>query len=302
MTEWNDEVIQPTPINSKQHPNSLDMPHVYKKAMAELARPYPSIKLPDWTGFNSVVGGFREKEFSILCGGTGVGKTTFLANVSAQLLRAGVRHYVASVETGHTDYMKRVISALAHEDLNTGDSVAPVRLHEINDKYGSLFLQKDLIQFALYDNRVSIKELLADTKHMVEKKGCRIAMYDNLNFFMEVTKSSDSVVEMDRVIHDSIIFAKTTPVHSIMVMHPKKTENGRVENEFEIKGSSTAVQEAHNIFLLNRPTADAIKDRTSHPLDRELKICKMRRRGRWAGYTLTFKCQGSTYFEGLQAQ
>lgn len=291
------------PKQSKQTllnaPAVLDMPATYREAMRELARPYPSIKLTDWTGFNAVFGGFRTREYTILCGATGIGKTTFLANLSGQLLKGGVKHGVFSVETGHTDYMKRMISAVVHEDLNTGDPVPEARLREINEQYGEIFL-KDLIEFSLYDNRVPIEQLISDIKYFVQQKGCKIVMLDNLNFFMDVTKANDAIFEMDRVTHELIILCKQIDVHIVMVMHPKKTDGARVENEFDIKGSSTAVQEAHNIFLLNRPTPESLKDGTRHPMDRELKISKMRRRGKYAGYTLTFKCRGSTYFEGLQ--
>lgn len=283
--------LKPTP--------RLNMPETYQQAMRELARPHPSIKLVDWTGFNQVFGGFRTREYTILCGATGVGKTTFLANLSGQLIKSGVKHGVFSVETGHTDYMKRMISAVVHEDLNTGDPVPAERLQEINQKYGDKFLE-NLIEFSLYEDRVPIHQLVHDIKHFVKDHGCKIVMLDNLNFFLEVTKATDSLVEMDRVTHELILLCKQIDVHIVMVMHPKKTEGARVENEFDIKGSSTAVQEAHNIFLLNRPTPEALKDGSRHPMDRELKISKMRRRGKYSGYTLTFKCQGSTYFEGFQ--
>ena len=100
---------------------------------------------------------------------------------------------------------------------------------------------------------------------------------------------------MDRVIHELILFCKRVDVHIIMVMHPKKTEGGRVVSEFDIKGSSTAVQEAHNIFLFNR--ARATKDGLVTPSDRELTLNKMRRRGSHVGKTLIFGSTGTRYEE-----
>jgi hypothetical protein len=71
-----------------------------------------------------------------------------------------------------------------------------------------------------------------------------------------------------------------------MVMHPKKTVDSRIESEFDIKGSSTAVQEAHNVFLWNRPNKKDLETNFRHPSDRELKIAKMRRRGKYVGKTI----------------
>ena len=84
-------------------------------------------------------------------------------------------------------------------------------------------------------------------------------------------------------------------MHVIMVMHPKKTEGGRIVSEFDIKGSSTAVQEAHNVFLFNK--ARATKDGLVTKLDREITLNKMRRRGSHVGKTLIFGSVGTRYEE-----
>lgn len=278
-----------------QEPKALNMREVYKAAILEIGKPYPSIQLRDWPMWNTMIGGFRMREFSILCGSTGAGKTTFLANLSAQLLKQKTKHFVMSVETGHTDFMKRVMSVLAGRDLNTGDPVPAdviAKIHAQNAEH----LESDTIEFSLYDNRVPVEQLMHDIKVMVAK-GCKIAMLDNLNFFMEVTKSSDQIVEMDRVVHELIIFCKQVDVHIIMVMHPKKTMNTRVESEFDIKGSSTAVQEAHNIFLFNRPKPDDVSNGERDQFQRELMLAKMRRRGKYVGKTIIFDSLDTKYIE-----
>lgn len=274
--------------------SALDMQDVYLQAIDELARPFPSIKLDTWPKWSYATGGFRPREFTILCGATGTGKTTFLANISAQLLRQNVRHFVMSVETGHTDYMKRILSVLDGSDLNTGDPVSVDKLSRIHVENEELILQ-NAIKFSIYENRVSVEQLIADVRHMVEIERCKLAMIDNLNFFLEVTRSSDQIVEMDRVIHELIIFCKQVDVHMIMVMHPRKTQDGRVVSEFDIKGSSTAVQEAHNVFLFNRPKQDIQNSTVS--TDRELTLAKMRRRGSHVGRTLVFSSTGTRYEE-----
>lgn len=280
-------------------PYALNMRDVYLQAIEELAKPYPSVPLNDWPTFTKMTGGFRTREFSILCGATGSGKTTFLANLSAQLLKQQVKHFVMSVETGHTDFMKRIISVYAGEDVNTGEPVSAdklARIHTQNAKY----LESDCIEFSLYEDRVSVDQLLADLRYMVEVKKCKIAMIDNLNFFLEVKKSSDSILEMDRVIHELIIFCKQADVHVIMVMHPRKggdSRDTRILSEFEIKGSSTAVQEAHNVFLFNRPSQEALDAETRHWTDRELLLRKMRRRGMYSGTTILLKNNSTRYSE-----
>lgn len=278
-------------------PHALNMREVYLEALRELAKPYPAIKLDDWPTFSTMTGGFRKREFTILCGATGSGKTTLLSNWSAMLLKQGVKHFVMSVETGHTDFMKRVISVLSGVDLNTGDPV-PVEtlqaIHEANAHH----LEADTIEFSLYEDRIPVEQLKADILWMQKNRGCSIVFIDNLNFFMEVTRSADTIIEMDRVIHELIILCKQVDVHLVMVMHPKKNEKGsRLTSEFDIKGSSTAVQEAHNVLLFNRPDHALIESGDRSPQDREITIQKMRRRGVHTGKTIILSNQGTRYIE-----
>lgn len=265
-------------------PNAKQVRSLYTDALKELAFPFPSTHVSRMPQFSKIIGGFRAKEFSIFCGATGSGKTTFCANLSRSFIEDKIPHFVASVETGHTDFIKRVISAMADEDWNTGDPVPQSELERFNKIHLDKF--RDAGQFlSLYDNRFKVEVLMSDIAWMVKEHGIKIAIIDNLNFFLEVTRSSDQIVEMDRVIHELIIFCKQVDVHVIMIMHPRKTDGGRVESEFDVKGSSTAVQEAHNIFLFNRLADPATEE---EKLMRELKIAKMRRRGKAVGCKVEF--------------
>jgi twinkle protein len=289
---------KPNYIPEDHAPHAQSVRDNYEPATRELLMPFPSTPIASWPRFTKLTGGFRPREFSILCGATGVGKTTCIANLSASLIEQRVPHFVASVETGRLDFVKRVMSAMAKEDFNTGDPVEVSRLKEFNARSGNHFMTESL-WLSLYENRFSVGTLMADIAWMVEKHGIKVAFIDNLNFFLEITSAANAVIEMDRVIHELIIFCKNIDVHVVMVMHPKKTEGGRVESEFDIKGSSTAVQEAHNVFLFNRAGEDLVKQGFCGPGDRELKIAKMRRKGRASGCRLVLKTlAGVTYVEG----
>lgn len=289
-------IVAPKPITDPQFKGIRE---VYVETLEQLATEYPAMKLPDWAAFNYMTGGFRVKEFSVFCGSTGAGKTTFLANLSAQLLKQRVKHFVMSVETGRHDYLRRIMSVLSGEDWNTGEAVPVEKLHAFDQLHGGVF-NTDLIEFSLYEDRFSVEQLIHDIEFMVAR-GCKLAFVDNLNFFMEVTRAADAVVEMDRVIHELIMFCKRTDVHVVMVMHPNKGsgKNGstRVETEFDIKGSSTAVQEAQNVFLWNRPKPEDVESGKRLYTDRELKLTKMRRRGIRQGSVLVFGSNGTSYVE-----
>lgn len=277
-------------------PHAIGTSDIYYNAAKELLLPFPSTKLMTFPTLSRITGGLRPREFTILCGATGIGKTTLNACFSESLMRQGVPHFVASVETGETDFLKRVMSAFMGEDWNTGDPIPEEKLKLFNAQYLHL-IQSDVLQLSLYQNRFSVETLMSDIAWMVKHKGVKVAIVDNLNFFMEVTRASDQIVEMDRVIHELIIFCKQVDVHVIMVMHPKKTEDGRVESEFDIKGSSTAVQEAHNVLLFNRVGQDLIEAGSAVDGDREIMIAKMRRRGRAVGSRIVLKTIAGVKYE-----
>lgn len=290
--EWERYIIEEPQFESNRE--------VYSRAAQELLVPFPSVELKSFPKLSKITGGFRPREFSILCGATGIGKTTLLANLSRSLILDRVPHFVASVETGRTDFFKRVMASLSGEDWNLGDAIPLEKLKAFHLEH-SKWLREEIFYLSLYENRFSVETLMSDIAWMVRNKAVKIAMIDNLNFFMDVRRSADQVIEMDRVIHELIIFCKQVDVHIVMVMHPKKTDGGRVESEFDVKGSSTAVQEAHNVFLFNRPHPDLIESGTATKNDREFKIAKMRRRGKYVGSRLIFECgDGVSYREGAR--
>jgi replicative DNA helicase len=270
-----------------------------QQAVADLLEPVPAVKLEDFPKLNYITGGFRPKEFTILCGATGTGKTTLLANISNSLISQEIPHFVASVETGRHDFIRRIISARVGQDWNTGDAVPLEKIKSYLSESEIQRLKKSRLYLSLYENRFTVEQLIHDIEYMVTTHGVKIAMIDNLNFFMEVRRSSDALVEMDRVIHELIMFCKRCDVHVIMVMHPKKTDGGRVDSEFDIKGSSTSVQEAQNVILFNRPSEKLISEGLASYGDREITISKMRRRGSSVGSKLVLESlEGVCYREG----
>jgi len=233
-------------------PNFNSIGSLYSEAIKELTTPPEAVRLPRSPLLDDMLGGLRPHEFSILCGSTGAGKTTLLANLAVEFMMQGTEQYIASVETGHVDFIKRMISAHAQKDWNTGDPIPEKIISNYSEQFMKLFMNQKSI-LALYDNRIGVEILMKEIEYAYENFGTKVCMLDNLNFFLDVKSSKDQIVEMDRVTHEFIMFCKRMPIHMIMVMHPKKTESGRVLNEFDIKGSSTAVQEAHNVLLFNRP-------------------------------------------------
>jgi replicative DNA helicase len=277
---------------------SLDFLHiseVWAKAKKELVSPPRGVPLTWWPRLNEMVGGLRPNELTLLCAPTGAGKTQLLANISAQLLVGKEPHFIAPVETGDSDFVIRVVSCLEKQDLNMGEAISLDSLKVLDAKYSNLFIQKLFI--SNHDNRVEIEEMINILKFMRQVHGITVAILDNLNFFLKVVSSAMEKAEMDNAIHEFVILAKQIPIHIILVTHPKKTDDGRVVSEFDIKGSSTAVQESSNVVLFNRPPQKAIVDGRHLCTDRELVFRKIRRRGIHVGKPIWFAFENGRYLE-----
>lgn len=269
---------------------------VYVGAIEEVVNPSIGIKLERWRQFSEIFGGFRPNEYTIVCGATGAGKTAWCSNVSSQLLVAKKRHFVLSVENGENDYFRRVISNIMGKDINRGERV-PEHIFPKIEKVIDEHCADDNMFLSIHDNRIPVDQLIIELRYAAEALKCEIAFIDNLNFLLDVKRAQDSLVEMDRVTHELISFCKQTKLHIVMIMHPRKTDGGRVESEFDIKGSSTAVQEAHNILLLNRPRQVDLESGAYLKTDRELTFQKLRKRGFRQGERVWFSCEEGVYHE-----
>lgn len=266
-------------------------------AYERLLKPTPSVRFKNFPQLDLCLGGLRPREYTIFCGSTGAGKTSMLAALAVDLAMQKIPLYVASVETGPVDFINRMMSCLVKENWNLGEQIPLSKIEEFRINYPDF--ENIPLYLSRYEDRVSNDQLLGDIKRAVDDHGVKIAMLDNLNFFMEVTNKADSIIEMDRVVHEAIIFCKQVDVHLIVVMHPRKTETHRVENEFDVKGSSTAVQEAHNILLWNWPNKKLAEENPDRYRNfRELKIAKCRRIGKYVGQSITiYSPDGVSFLE-----
>lgn len=253
-----------------------------EKALTQILNPEIGPKLPWMPKFSEYLGGMRPHEVTLLCAGTGTGKTALLASITAQLIEQGIPVFAAPVETGDVDFLIRVISALAHKDLNLGEPWNPDVLKPFVMKQIDRLSQSNLF-IAHYDNRVKIEELKEVLEFAHRSHRIQVAILDNLNFFLEVVATTMEKAEMDFAIHELVMFSKRFPMHTLLVVHPKKTENGRVLSEFDIKGSSTSVQECANVLLFNRIDEKERLENNFKTSDREFVFRKIRKRGMHVG-------------------
>lgn len=269
---------------------------VFNEACLEIVTPPIGVLIPEWKTFTQYTGGLRMHEFTIFCGATGAGKTQFLANLLVHLTKQGIKCFAAPVETGSTDLARRMISVVCKRDVNTGEAL-PIQTFSKSLGANSEIMEN--IYFSTHDNRVEIEEMIQTLKFMSEVHNVKVAVLDNLNFFLKPTKSSETMLEMDEAVHKFVMLAKKIPIHIFLVMHPRKTDGGKIKSEFDIKGSSTAVQEASNILLMNRLDEDEFSDDPNglNKFCREFSFKKIRKRGFYVNELFYMRYVGGAYVE-----
>lgn len=266
----------------------------------ELLNPPEGILLPFWPSFNHLVGGLRMHELSLLTSGTGTGKTTFLANLAVQAVTVGVGCYVASVEIGAKAFGLAMGSVVLGRDFNTGERFKEEDWDQF-ERSGIGALKAAPVCFGRHDDRVAPEQLSAEIREAHEKDRIGIAILDNLQFFSRIVSQENERSEQDRVIRNFVRIVKDIPVHVFLIVHARKgsgkVDNQRVEELADLKGSKTIVDEAWNVFALNRPKAADITDKRANPTDRELLLLKLRRRGRNVGKAIPLYFDNGQYSE-----
>lgn len=275
--------------------NTISSEQVFGDAFSFIQNPPKGFQIPEWKIFSEMIGGLREKEFTIFCGATGSGKTQFLATLARNISLQEKKVFVASVETGAIDFAVRVLSAHAGYDFNAGEKFPIDAIRKIVSST-ELDLQKFInnMIFSKHENRVDVQEMIETLKYMHDMNGIEYAILDNINFFLKPTSANNALLEMDSAVHEFVMLAKEIPIHLFLVMHPRKTEDGKVKSEFDIKGSSTAVQEATNVLLMNRMNDSEIN---YSPLKREFIFVKIRKRGYNVGKKFYMEYNGGRYVE-----
>lgn len=255
---------------------------VLHKATCEILEPPLGVPLSGWDTFNKFTGGLRPYEFSIFCGATGSGKSTWLANLTAKLIMQDQKVFVAPIEIGEVDFVKMVLSVLGKADFISGEIIdqdTKSKLHYVLKSYTDL-IERNLV-VTTYNSRVDIDEFIELMKFVNDTHKANVSICDNLNFMLKPTRGNDQTIEMDETIHKFVQCVKIIPMHIFLVMHPRKTEGGKILSEFDIKGSSTAVQEATNVLLMNRLTEDEQENFGLTWYDREFVFKKLRKRGKY---------------------
>uniref|UniRef100_A0A915AV93 SF4 helicase domain-containing protein n=2 Tax=Parascaris univalens TaxID=6257 RepID=A0A915AV93_PARUN len=215
--------------------------------------------IAQWKRFdvlNKYLSGFRPGELTVLTGGTGFGKTTFLCEYSLDLLSQGVRTLFCSFEMPDEKILKWMLVQYAALPLYRVEHHPSVEmwLDRFERTKGDLVIMK-VDEF----RDKTISQIAAAIKSQVIAGGIQHVVIDNLQFLIGLATMSDEKAnalerfnQQDRFVGLLRSIATDYGPHITLVVHPRKTDSDTDLDIQHFGGSARVTQEADIVFAIQR--------------------------------------------------
>ncbi len=173
----------------------------------------------------SILGGFRQGELTIFTGRTGVGKTTYLSQLSLDLaVNQGINTLWGSFEIPNVRLVTTMLLQRAgFAMMSTKDMTAEQRqdLQANFDKKWKLMPRN--MWFLSYYGAIDCDTVIAQIKDAINNHGIQHVILDNLQFMTSLNgKYSDVYAKQDYICHRLRMLATEANVHVSLVIHPRK--------------------------------------------------------------------------------
>ncbi|CEF62175.1 Twinkle protein, mitochondrial [Strongyloides ratti] len=253
----------------------------------------------NWIRFdilNDYLGGLRPSELTVVTGGSGYGKTTFICEYAIDLFTQGVRTLICSFEMNEEKIMKWMVVQYASVPLYRKEyhSKIDIWLDRFEKGQPSLmFLKTNTLR------NKNITDIFNILKENIIQCGIQHIVIDNLQFLIGLsTLNNHKATSIDKFnLQDQFIgllrnLATDCGVHVTLVVHPRKMSGDANVELQDVGGSGKVTQEADNVLAIIRK---------EHPTDPKivkkfLVILKNRYGGRRTSFEqLEMVYQTSTY-------
>jgi twinkle protein len=211
---------------------------------------HPMKSLP---GFTNIIKGFRRGELSVITGPTGSGKTTFLGQLSVDLVEQDVNVLWGSFEIKNIRLIHKLMQQFAREPLPTGDPSMKDKLEALSDRFDRLPLT-----FMKFHGGTDVDDVLDAMDYAVYVNDVEHIILDNMQFMVSLnslkgkgsSSSFDKFDVQDMAIEKFRKFATDRNVHIMLVVHPKKEAENANLSISSIYGTAKATQEADTVLIL----------------------------------------------------
>lgn len=230
---WGSEVELPSGFIKKEKLKQQVMDYYYSQKK-KVGHP------TGFTGLDSLIGGWRPGEVTILTSGTGVGKSTFARQLTYELAKEGVKSFFIPLEQSASQTTLLFSSLCLSQDMVT-------TAHNINKDTLSTTLDTVLESTTIYEHfgNLSIKKLLGSIEYAVRSEGAEFIVLDHLN--AAIGSCDDERKALDSCMSELKSLSLGLNVHILVIAHQSRDTSDRDDTKptiSRIRGSAGVAQYA----------------------------------------------------------
>jgi len=234
--------------------------HLREQVLRNIRTPLTELSgtgTPSIPTISAIIKGFRRGELTILTGPTGGGKTTLLSQMSVDFAKAGVPTLWGSFEIKNARLVEKQLQQY-YKGSGSLRSLSPEKLETLADDFESLPLH-----YMNFHSSTELPEILDAMDFAVYRDDTQHIIIDNLQFLLPRTTGTggrggsnfDKLSAQDSVLDEFRKFATEKNVNIILVIHPRKEDEGVALGMSSIFGTAKATQEADVVLILQRNAA-----------------------------------------------
>ncbi|KAK9760704.1 hypothetical protein K7432_014992 [Basidiobolus ranarum] len=233
------------------HEQILDFSTLRDAVHLEISNPTQvrGVQSKDFPSLNSILKGHRPGELTVITGPTGIGKTTFLSQLTLDFCTSGVSTLWGSFEIPNVRLAKKMLCQFANQDL----SETPEHFIDWANQFEQLPMH-----FLKYHGSTQVHEVVETMRHAVFAYDVQHVVIDNLQFMTSGQgRSFDKWEIQENAVSTFRKFATENNIHVTLVVHPRKDDREFLELN-SIFGSGKVTQEADNVVIM-QPGVDMIR-------------------------------------------
>lgn len=234
--------------------------HLREQVLRNIRTPLSELSgtgTPSIPTVSAIIKGFRRGELTILTGPTGGGKTTLLSQMSVDFAKAGVPTLWGSFEIKNARLVEKQLQQY-YKGSGSLRSLSPDKLESLADDFESLPLH-----YMNFHSSTELAQILDAMDFAVYRDDTQHIIIDNLQFLLPRTTGTggrggtnfDKLSAQDSVLDEFRKFATEKNVNIILVIHPRKEDEGVALGMSSIFGTAKATQEADVVLILQRNAA-----------------------------------------------
>jgi twinkle protein len=192
--------------------------------------------------YNKKLKGFRRGELTILTGGTGSGKTSFLSQLSLDFAKQGTPTLWGSFEVRNDILATNMLLQYSNVDL----------IQEPNKfEFYAEQMEKIPLYYLKYFGSTELDKLLNSIEYAIYAFDIGHVLIDNLQFLLSGQGRGIERFEIqDDAISKFRAMATNKNIHVTLVIHPKKVDENQDLHISSVFGSAKATQEADNVMIM----------------------------------------------------